>query len=153
MFKVLFVCTGNTCRSSMAEELLKSILKNHNIEDKIHISSSGTEVDVSLPASDNAIAALKELELDLTKHRSKLVTRELIDEMDLVLAMTEAHKDYILKIMPEAKEKIFTLIEYASGEKGDIADPYRMDLETYRKCRDDILKYLEMVLEKIKRKA
>lgn len=151
MYKILFLCTGNTCRSSMAEGMLKNLVKKYNIEDKFIISSAGTAVNMSLPASDNAIFALKDFELDLTKHMSRLVTREMLRETDLVLAMTEAHKNHVLKLMPEAEGKVFTLIEYATdGEKGDIADPYCMDLETYRNCRDEIRKYLEMVIQKMK---
>lgn len=151
MFKILFVCTGNTCRSSMAEGMFKNLIKKHNIEDKFYISSAGTSVNISLPASDNAISALKDFELDLTKHMSRPATQEMLEEADLVLAMTEAHKNHVLRLMPEAKGKVFTLIEYATdGEKGDIRDPYLMDLETYRKCRDEIGKYLEMIIQKIK---
>ncbi len=150
MFKVMFVCTGNICRSSMAEEMMKSLLKEKGLEDRFSIYSSGTAVDKSRAASDNAISALKEIGLDLTAHRSKHTSRELIDKADLVLAMTSRHKDYILSIMPEAGEKVFTLIEYAGdGEKGDIMDPYLMNLETYRRCRDHILKYLKLLVEKL----
>ena len=88
MFKVMFVCTGNICRSSMAEEMMKSLLKEKGLEDRFSIYSSGTAVDKSRAASDNAISALKEIGLDLTAHRSKHTSRELIDKADLVLAMT-----------------------------------------------------------------
>lgn len=150
MLKIMFVCTGNICRSSMAEEMMKSLLKEKALEDRVYIYSSGTAVDVPRPASENAIIALKEMDLDLTKHRSKLTTEELIDKADLVLAMTEGHKNFVLSIMPEAKDKVFTLIEYAKdGEKGDIMDPYLMNLETYQKCRDDILKHLKLLIKKL----
>lgn len=151
MYNILFLCTGNTCRSSMAEGMFKNLIKKHNMEDKFNVSSAGTAVNMPLPASDNAISALKDFELDLTNHMSRMITREMLEESDLVLAMTEAHKNYVLKLMPEAKGKVFTLIEYATdGEKGDIADPYCMDLETYRSCRDEISKYLEMIIQKMK---
>lgn len=151
MYNILFLCTGNTCRSSMAEGMFKNLIKKHNMEDKFSISSAGTAVSMLLPASDNAISALLDFHLDLTNHMSRLATREILEETDLVLAMTEAHKNHVLKLMPEAEGKVFTLVEYATdGEQGDIADPYLMNLETYRNCRDEIGKYLEMIIPKIK---
>ncbi len=154
MFRIMFVCTGNTCRSSMAEGIMKNLIKNSRLENEVYISSSGTGVNISLPASGNAVSALEELGIDISGHWSKPITKELIEDSDLILGMTEAHKNHVLKITPKAKEKTFTLIEYTmGGKKGDIADPYFMDLETYRNIRDEIMKYLELLLAKINGKV
>lgn len=151
MFSILFVCTGNTCRSSMAEGIFKSLTKKSSMEDKFYISSSGTGVNMPLPASDHAVMVLQEIGIDISKHLSRPLSRQLIDESDLILGMTSAHKNHILRIMPEAEAKVFTLIEYATrSKKGDIEDPYFMDLGTYRNIRDELMKYLEMVMEKVK---
>lgn len=151
MFNVLFVCTGNTCRSSMAEILFKDMLKSENLDYRVKVRSSGTSVYTSLPASDNAIEAARELELDLTGHRSQKINIDMLREADLILAMTRVHKAHILDIMPDAKDKVFTLVEYATdGKEGDISDPFGYDLDTYKKCRDEIKKYLEMVIRKIR---
>lgn len=150
MFNVLFVCTGNTCRSSMAEILFKEMLKRENLDDKVKVRSSGTSVYISLPASDHAIEAVRELDMDLTGHRSQKLDIDMLREADLILTMTRTHKSHILDIMPDIKGKVFTLIEYATGgEEGDISDPFGYDLDTYKQCRDEIKKYLEMVIRKI----
>ncbi|MDD2481486.1 MAG: low molecular weight protein arginine phosphatase [Lutispora sp.] len=147
MFNVLFVCTGNTCRSSMAEVLFKEILKRDKLDDKVKVSSTGTSVYTSLPASDNAIEAIRELGFDLTSHRSQKLNIDMLKEADLILAMTRVHKAHVLEMMPDAKNKVFTLVEYATnGREGDISDPYGYDLATYKRCRDEIKKYLEMVI-------
>ena len=128
---------------------MRSLLEKCGLGDKVHVYSSGTSVTTPRRASENAIIALNEIGLDLTKHKSQLTTRELIEEADLVLAMTEEHKRYVLSILSDARDKVFTLIEYATGDKGDISDPYLMDIDTYRSVRNEILKYLELVLDRI----
>lgn len=151
MFNILFVCTGNTCRSCMAEGIMKDLTKKSGMEDKVYISSAGTGVNLSLPASDNAVLALQEIDIDISGHLSRPLNRQLLEDSDLVLGMTGAHKSHILKIMPEAEVKTFTLIEYATDNKtGDIEDPYFMDLDTYIDIRDELMRYLKIVAEKIK---
>ncbi len=151
MKRILFVCTGNTCRSSMAQELFKYLLSIKNIADKYHVCSGGTSVFLKMPASDHAIKVLEELKVDLKDHQSKPLTIEMIKEADLVLTMTRVHKIFVLEAVPEAVSKVYTLKEYAEeGASGaDVADPYGGDIETYRNCRDEILDSLKKVLNKL----
>jgi len=131
----------------MAEILFKEILRRDNQDHKVKVSSTGTSVYTSLPASDNAIEAIRELGFDLTSHRSQKLNIDMLKEADLILAMTRVHKAHVLEIMPDAKNKVFTLVEYATnGREGDISGPYGYDLATYKRCRDEIKKYLEMVI-------
>jgi len=157
MKRILFVCTGNTCRSSMAEGLFKHLLKAENVSDKYCVSSAGTSAFLKLPASDNAIKVLDELEIDLKNHESTAVAKDMLQKADLILTMTKSHKAYVLGVVPEAISKVFTLKEYVGEgvsaavaiDDVDVVDPYGGDIETYRICRDEILANLKKVLNKL----
>lgn len=146
MKKILFVCTGNTCRSSMAEALFRHLAEQNG--KAIEAASGGTAAFGGQGASGNAILALRELGIDLSTHRSKGVTPKMIDEADLVLAMTRSHKAQLLAIKPDASHKIFTLAEYCAEDNGrDISDPFGGDLNTYKRCRDEIAENLKKLID------
>ena len=132
--KILFVCTGNTCRSPMAEAILNDIAKRKNLN--ITAESAGLYAGGS-PASDYAQAVMKEMDMDITSHVSQQVTKELLEEADLVLTMTNAHKQMLDTLFPQSENKVFALKQWA-GENGDISDPFGGDIEEYRRCRDEI---------------
>lgn len=132
--KVLFVCTGNTCRSPMAEGLFNDIMSKEN---KAHIGySSGLFADGS-PVSLNSVLAMNKKGIDISKHCSIQVSREMIESADLILTMTSSHKQMINSAFPEFSEKIFTLNEWA-GTSGDVTDPYGGTEEEYSNCCDMI---------------
>lgn len=149
MKNILFVCTGNTCRSSMAEALFLYLLKNQSIEDKYKVQSAGVSVYMEMPASKNAIDAMSDIKIDISSHRSKMITKDMIEAADLILTMTKAHKDAIVQSVFSASTKTFTLKEFTKIEENlDILDPYGGSLDIYRECRDEILLNLKLVIEK-----
>jgi len=134
--KLLFVCTGNTCRSPMAEGLLKHLL---GPDRGWEISSAGVCAVNGLPANPCAVEALRELGLDLSGHRSRHLSPELIDEADLLVTMTGGHRRAITAIAPESAGKVFLLKSFGVAQcAADIYDPVGENLDVYRRVRDEI---------------
>ena len=141
--KILFVCTGNTCRSAMAAAMLNDIAVKNDLN--VLIDSAGVFAEVGGKAADEAIAAMERRGIDLSGHRTKPLTDELIDMADVILVMTEAHKQLVESV---AKGKVHTLLEYAGGE-GDISDPYGGDAEEYERTAPEIYDALVDIAEKL----
>jgi len=136
MKKLIFVCTGNTCRSPMAEGLLRKWLgPNCGWE----IVSAGICAAHGCRVSENALDVLREKEIDISELRSQLLTSELIRSADLVIPMTQAHQEAVLALDGFSEGKVFLLKSFGVAKCAtDIEDPIGENREGYRRVRDEI---------------
>jgi len=149
---VLFVCTGNSCRSVMAEGLLKKYLRELG-KDYIKVSSAGIRGLDGLPPTEETINVLKAEGVVMDDFRSRSVTAEMIKEADLILAMEDLHKDEVLKRVPEAAGKTFLLKEFGkpdvrNNEEGSgVPDPIGRPIEFYKYVLKLIKKEVRRIAE------
>jgi protein-tyrosine-phosphatase/tRNA A37 threonylcarbamoyladenosine synthetase subunit TsaC/SUA5/YrdC len=142
---VLFVCTGNTCRSPMAEALFRRLAADRlgcrvdEVDDRgVVVASAGLAAWGGGPASVAAVEAAAELGADLGGHESQPLTESLVRQADVILTMTAAHRDAILAQFPEAAGRVAML----DPDRRDVIDPIGGPLETYRRCARQIAGHL-----------
>ena len=120
---ILIICTGNLCRSPMAETLLRAKLHQDEERSDWQVSSAGTWATEGRPASAYAIAEMSKRGLDLRSHRSRPITGDLMKEADLVLGATQNHVEALQAAFPDQADKVHLLSEMV-GQGYDISDPY-----------------------------
>lgn len=149
--KIMFICTGNICRSAMADGLLKKRLKDLDKKD-MEVYSCGVFAEDGDEPTYNAIEAMKYYDVNLKTHKATNIQNSNIEEMDLILCMTQSHKNSVLNMYPKLKDKIFTLKEYVkykeSAQDIDVQDPWGYDMQTYKKCAEEISICIELLLQK-----
>ena len=133
--KVLFVCTGNSCRSVMAEGIFKHLMAGK--ENQFTAASAGINALDDYPASEETVRVMQENGIDVSGHRSRRLTAAMVRTSDKIFVMETFHKDAILRSWPEAMEKVRLLSEFAVNEKQrsreiDIPDPIRMPDDFYK---------------------
>lgn len=140
--RVIFICTGNSCRSAMAEGIFKKLCAERGYD--IEATSAGIAASDGYGASKYAIEACAEIGVDISGHRSTAITSVDLRKIDLFCVVSLYHAEALME-MGVPKNKIFVM----SKEKGGITDPFGSDLDFYRTCRDEIVSVLDELLTKL----
>ena len=136
--KILFVCTGNTCRSPMAEGMFRKMMQERDMEERVLCQSAGLSAVDGTPVSENAVLACREIGVDISEHTARRITGEELPVWNLYFPMSKTH-GYILAQAGVPQTKIY-IPKY-------IADPFGGTLEEYRACRDKLAQQLEIFYE------
>jgi protein-tyrosine-phosphatase/tRNA A37 threonylcarbamoyladenosine synthetase subunit TsaC/SUA5/YrdC len=143
-YMLAIVCTGNTCRSPMAEMVFKKLLaerlqcKIEELEQNgVTVISAGTAASLGCPAAENAVEIMQQQQLDLSQHESQPLNEQIVKRADLIITMTRSHREAILQEWPEARDRTYTL----SNNRADVSDPIGGPLEQYRRCAEQIENY------------
>lgn len=140
---ILFVCTGNTCRSPMAEAFANHYLKEAGLGRRWFATSAGTAVWERLPAAEEAVRVMKGYGLDISRHRARGVEDIFLGDTSLVLGMTQEHVRIMKHLFPEKTDGVFRFADFAArvngvggvrkaSVPGDIPDPFGLDPDAYR---------------------
>jgi protein-tyrosine phosphatase len=147
MMDILMVCTGNICRSPMAEGLLRHMLPER-WKPNVHVHSAGTHGLDDQPAASFAIQAAAEMGVDISGHRARSLDPEMVSQADLILVMEPFHREIVARaVRPEERDRLRLLADFETPRQSDtIDDPYNHSLKVYRVCLNRIRDCLEGVL-------
>ena len=145
---ILFVCTGNICRSPMAATLLRAKVAAQGDSDKYQIESAGTWGVNGQPASPNAQLVMQKRGLSLDGHIARTVSQDIINRADLIIVMTRSHRDALNAEFPGIRRKVHLMSELF-GLEYDISDPYGKSIEAYEICATDLSDMIDRGYDRI----
>lgn len=129
----------------MAEGILRDFSNKYNMD--IKVKSAGVSAINGYTASPNAVIVMGNMGIDISKHKSKLITEDMINQSDLIFTMSNSHKDVLIWKYPNIKDKVFLLNEYAFDSFKNIEDPFGGGIEEYEIARDEIYKAILSIIE------
>jgi protein-tyrosine-phosphatase len=146
--RILFVCTGNTCRSALADALARKVVVERGLPE-LEVQSAGTSAWDGAPASDGALLVGLERALDLSQHRAQTLTRELVRDADLVLAMGPHHLERIEALGGGGKAYLLTEFASHGASARPVSDPIGGELDVYRATADELEQEVRRVFDRI----
>lgn len=149
MIHVIFICTGNICRSAMADGYLKYRLNELERVNEIKVSSAGTQATQNEESPIYAKKAIAKYGANIEKHTATTLENSNIEEAQYVLVMTEKHKQDVISKYPNLMGKVKLLGEYAKDKKyKEIDDPWGYSFEVYENCAKEIVDSIEGFIKK-----
>ena len=148
MFRVLFVCSGNTCRSPMAEMILRHLLEAKGLAEKIAVQSAGVHALDSDDMSVNAKRVLEKYAVNISVFSAKRLDKSIVEKNDLILCVTKEHVVAVNTFFSEFMEKTYLLGGFAGCGSG-VADPFGLDDKEYEECFLQLKLLIEKALPKI----
>lgn len=149
MKRILFVCSGNTCRSPLAEVIARQLLPTR-LDFEVEIASAGASAVEGTPASQYSLEVARDHGLDLSGHRSRALTAAMVRDADLIVTMGNRHREAVGAIDADALEHTYLLTNFSDHQLGEIPDPVGGDCATYERTYLTIRECVEAMAQKLR---